>query len=105
MQLLTTESVAIGDLILAEVIQGFSSDKDYHEARKHLTALPCLPMGGAPIALKSAANYRVLRKKGITIRKTIDLFIGTFCIENNHRLLHNDRDFDPLEEHMGLKVL
>ena len=104
-QLLAREPVGIGDLILAEVLQGFSSDKDFEIAKKHLTALPCFPMAGPVNALKSAENYRVLRKKGITIRKTIDMLIGTFCIENNYEFLHSDRDFDYLEAHLNLKVL
>ncbi|MCP3933185.1 MAG: PIN domain nuclease [Bacteroidetes bacterium] len=104
-QLLVREPVGIGDLILAEVLQGFTADQDYEAAKRHLKALPCFSMGGTQIALKSAENYRNLRKKGITNRKTIDMFIATFCIENNHILLHNDRDFDPMEHYLGLNTL
>ncbi|HSW53689.1 MAG TPA: PIN domain nuclease [Ignavibacteriaceae bacterium] len=99
------EILVIGDYILAEVLQGFKRDSDYETAKNVLNAFPCLSICGEEIAVKSAENYRKLRKKGITIRKTIDVIISTFCIENKLMLLHNDRDFLPFEKHLELQVL
>ncbi len=103
--ILGLEPVMVGDLILAEVLQGFHADRDVRRARMVLDTLLFEPMLGRGIALASAANYRTLRGKGITVRKTIDVLIATFCIENGHVLLHSDRDFVPIEEHLGLKAL
>ena len=99
------EPVVIGDLILAEVLQGFRTDRDMRRARAALDALIFEPMVGRDIALASASNYRALRAKGVTVRKTIDMLIATFCMENKHALLHSDRDFDLIEEHLGLATL
>ncbi|MCH7516377.1 MAG: PIN domain nuclease [Bacteroidetes bacterium] len=101
--LLGREVVVIGDYILAEVLQGFRSNKDYREAKSILRAFPCLELCGIEIAEKSAENFRKLRKKGITIRKTIDVIIATFCIENDISLLHIDNDFLLFQKHLGLK--
>lgn len=103
--LLQRELVVVGDLVLAEVLQGFRNDRDYRLARKLLLALPFSPMVGQDIALRSAENYRVLRSRGVTLRKTIDVIIGTFCIVNKLPLLHADRDFDPLVRHLGLRIV
>ena len=97
------EIVIIGDYILVEVLQGFKNDKDFETARNILSSFPCFNMLGEDIAIKCATNYRTLRKKGLTIRKTIDVIISTFCIENNLLLLHNDKDFLPFEKHLGLQ--
>ena len=97
--------IIMGDLILTEVLQGFQRDKDYKTARDLLLLIPFMPMGGEDIALESAANYRLLRRKGITVRKTIDVMIGTFCIHYQLPLLHDDRDFDPMVKYLGLKVI
>jgi predicted nucleic acid-binding protein len=102
-ELLGKEIVIIGDYVLVEVLQGFRNDKDYETAKNILNAFPCYNICGEEIAIKSADNYRRLRKKGITIRKTIDIIISTFCIENELLLLHNDKDFFPLEKHLGLQ--
>jgi hypothetical protein len=102
-KILGKEIVVIGDYILVEVLQGFRKDKDYETAKEVLSAFPCLNMLGEEMALKSADNYRKLRKKGITIRKTVDVIISTFCIENDLELLHNDKDFFPFENNLGLK--
>ena len=99
------ELIVIGDLILAEVLQGFRSEQDVRKARAALDTLVLEPMVGRDIALKSAGNYRALRARGVTVRKTIDMLIGTFCMENGHRLLHRDRDFDPIERHLGLETV
>jgi len=92
-------------LILTEVLQGFRSDKDFNQAKGFLGFLNFKELVGRDITIQSSVNYRLLRQKGITVRKTIDIIIGTFCIENNVTLLHDDRDFDPMEEHLGLKVV
>lgn len=97
--------IVIGDLILTEVLQGFQSDKDFKIARDLLLRIPFVQMGGQSLALESAMNYRYLRKKGITVRKTIDVIIGTFCIHNKLILLHSDRDFDPLVKFLGLQII
>jgi len=101
--LLGEELVAIGDLMLTEVLQGFRADKDFRQARKLLLSLTVVNMLDTTIALKSAANFRALRKKGITVRKTIDSIIATYCIENNLPLLHSDKDFQPFHQHLKLK--
>jgi predicted nucleic acid-binding protein len=101
-RLLETELLGVGDLILTEVLQGFRQDKDYQTAKRLLTSLTVFEMLGAGIAIKSADNFRDLRKKGITVRKTIDVMIATFCIENGHELLFSDKDFTPFVEHLGL---
>lgn len=102
-QLLQAEPVAIGDLILAEVLQGFTSERDFAEARKLLTALEVVTLGGEALAIEAARNHRRLRALGFTVRKTIDTLIATWCIENDAVLLHNDRDFDAFEKHLGLR--
>jgi len=94
-----------GDLIVTEVLQGFKKDKDYKKAKETLSILDCKQMGGYDLAIKSADNYRRLRKKGITVRKTIDVIIGTFCINENIPLLHDDRDFEPMVAHLSLKSI
>jgi len=101
--LLGVEPLAIGDLILAEVLQGFTSDKDFSQARAMLTSLMIVDMGGQEIAIQAAKNFRTLRAKGVTVRKTIDTLIATFCIERGFQLLHNDRDFEPFVTHLGLR--
>lgn len=103
-ELLSNEIIIIGDLILTEVLQGFHSDKDYNSAKNLFNNLVCYNMLGKDLALKSAENYRLLRKKGITVRKTIDIIIATFCIQNDFVLLHSDRDFDPFEQYLNLQV-
>lgn len=96
--------VIIGDLILTEVLQGFKSDKDFKTAKDLLGNLPFRQIGGYDVAIQSARNYRLLRKSGVTIRKTIDVIIGTFCILEDLPLLHDDRDFDPMVSHLSLKT-
>jgi predicted nucleic acid-binding protein len=104
-RLLATELLAIGDLILVEVLQGFRHDKDSRTAKRLLTSLTVFEMLGAKMAIKSADNFRDLRKKGITVRKTIDAIIATFCIEHGHELLFSDKDFAPFVEHLGLMAV
>jgi predicted nucleic acid-binding protein len=102
-QILTTQTIAIGNIILTEVLQGFRQDADYNTAKQLLTSLPVLNFLENDLAIKSADNFRTLRKQGITIRKTIDVIIATFCIERDHTLLFADRDFRPFVEQLGLK--
>src|SRR3989338_442024 len=95
--------IVVGDLILAEVLQGFREDRDYKIAKSLLEELELVTMTGIDIAFKSADNYRSLRKKGLTVRKTIDCLIATYCIQNNLPLLYSDRDFDAFSKNLGLK--
>lgn len=104
-ELLGHEVLAVGDLILTEVLQGFDNERDFREVRRILTSLTIVELGGLEVAIQSAKNYRALRKLGVTVRKTIDSVIATRCIEDGHHLLHNDRDFDPFTEHLGLRVV
>jgi predicted nucleic acid-binding protein len=103
--LLGRQPIIIGDLILGETLQGFRSDADFEAARGALANFVQTEMLNPHLAVKSAMNYRALRKMGVTVRKTIDSFIATYCIENDHELLHNDHDFDPFEAHLGLRVV
>ena len=100
--LLDREAIVVGDLVLTEILQGFHSDRAAAAALDYLRAFTTVSMVGSMIAVRAASNYRALRTIGITIRKTIDLLIGTFCIENRYPLLHNDRDFQPMAQHLGL---
>ena len=97
--------IIIGDLILTEVLQGFQNDKDFKMAKDLLLGIPLMPMGGQALALESAMNYRFLRRKGVTVRKTIDIIIGTFCIHNQLILLHCDKDFDPMVKYLDLEII
>jgi predicted nucleic acid-binding protein len=103
--LLGQEPLAIGDLILTEVLQGFSDERDFNEARIMLTSLMVVELGGEEIAIQAAKNFRALRKLGVTVRKTIDTVIATRCIKSGYVLLHNDRDFEPFARHLGLRVV
>lgn len=101
--LLGENLIAIGDLMLTEVLQGFRIDKDFRRAKELLLSLTVVNMLDTEIALKSAANFRKLRKRGVTVRKTIDAIIATYCIENRLPLLHSDKDFQPFHKHLKLK--
>ncbi len=102
-ELLGAEPIAIGDIVLAEVLQGFKSDRDFNQAKKLLTSLVMVDMLGHEMAIQAARNFRSLRERGITVRKTIDTIIATYCIENDLALLHSDRDFDAFVEHLNLR--
>ena len=95
--------VAIGDLMLAEVLQGFRKARDFRTALELFESVTVLELGGKEIAIRSAKNFRKLRSKGFTVRKTIDCIIATYCIEHNLPLLQADRDFEPFHEHLELK--
>ena len=103
--LLVTRRLLVGDLIIVEVLQGFRAERDFGRAQAAFEDLEYASMVGRDIALASARNYRILRARGVTIRSTIDVLIATFCIEEGHALLHSDRDFDPFERHLGLRVV
>jgi predicted nucleic acid-binding protein len=105
--LLGQQPLAIGDLILTEVLQGFDDERDFNAARKLLTSLMVVELGGREIAIQAARNFRALRKLGlgVTVGKTIDTVIATRCIEDGYDLLHADRDFDPFTQHLGLRTV
>jgi predicted nucleic acid-binding protein len=104
-QMLLQIPLLIGDLILTEVLQGFKKESEYNKAKEVLSILSCKRLGGYEIAIKSAENYRKLRKKGVTVRKTIDVIIGTFCINENIALLQDDKDFEQMVKYLGLKSI
>ncbi len=99
------QPIAIGDLVLCEILQGFRQQADFEAAINTLKVFPVHAMVGAKLAQKSAENYRFLCQHGVTIGKTIDCLIATFVIESGFQLLHNDRNFDPFEMNLGLKVV
>ena len=101
--LLGVEPLAVGDLILAEVLQGTTSDKHFKEVMRLMTSLDVIQLGGYAVAVEAARNFRTLREKGVTVRKTIDCIIATRCIMGGMTLLHSDRDFDAFVTHLGLK--
>jgi predicted nucleic acid-binding protein len=101
--LLGLTRVAVGDIVLAEVLQGFRDDAQYKVAKQTMTSLPVLEMLGEAMAIRSAQNYRSLRERGITIRKTLDVVIATYCIEHSLPLLFEDKDFLPFVRYLGLK--
>ena len=97
--------ILVGDLILAEVLQGFREDADFEKALRALGKYMQVEMVSPELALQSARNDRLLSRKEITVRKTIDSLIATYCLENEHELLYHDSDFDSYEKHLGLKVV
>ena len=97
--------LVIGDLIMTEVLQGFASANQFRRVEKIFAALEFRAMAGHAIAIAAAHNHRTLRARGVTPRSTVDTIIATFCIAEGHDLLHCDRDFDPFERHLGLRVL
>lgn len=100
--LIGTSELIVGDLMLCEVLQGLRNERAAQEIESRLRRFEIVSMGGDAIAVSAARNFRALRSRGITIRTTIDLLIGTWCIENRLPLLHNDRDFHPMALHLGL---
>ena len=103
--LLGSEPLAIGDLNLTEVLRGFADDREFSEAKKMLSALIVVELGGKGIAIQAARNFRALRNAGVTVRKTIDTVIATRCIESGYELLHDDRDFHPFIKYLGLRTV
>jgi predicted nucleic acid-binding protein len=102
--LLRRRILLTGDLILAEVLQGFRHKRDVAAARRALLGLAYADIVGREVALESAANHRLLRRQGIAASKAVDVIVATFCIRNGHLLLHADRDFEPMAEHLGLRT-
>lgn len=102
-RLIGTQPVAAGDLILTEVLQGFRAERDYQVAKALFEHVTLFEMLGVDMAIQSAGNFRALRKRGITIRKTADVIIATFCIDKRLPLLFRDKDFMPFVEHLGLE--
>ncbi len=103
-RLLGQELLAVGDLILTEVLLGFSDETAFNEARRLLTSLVVIELGGREIAIQAARNFRALRSLGVTVRKTIGSIIATRCLVSRHVLLHNDKDFEPFVNHLGLRI-
>ena len=101
--MLGVDAIAIGDMILTEVLQGFRHDKDYETVKRLLEALTQFELLGIEMAVKSADNFRKLRKKGVTIRKTADVIIASYCMEHDLPLLFSDKDFQPFVQHLGLR--
>jgi predicted nucleic acid-binding protein len=102
--LLGEQAVAVGDLIVTEVLQGVRGDQIFDRVREKLETFALIEIGGYRIAVQAAKNYRALKARGISIRKTIDTLIATRCIEDGISLLHNDRDFEPFVQHLGLEL-
>jgi predicted nucleic acid-binding protein len=103
--ILDKRPILVGDLILAEVLQGFRHDPDFEKVRRTFGKFNQVGMVNPVLAIQSARNYRFLRQQGITVCKTMDSLIATFCIEYDHELLHNDNDFEGYETHLGLRVV
>ena len=101
---LENNRIVTGDIIITEFLQGFKSQTDFEQAKRMMDLLEYYDFLGKDLAIKAANNFRLLRRNGITIRKTIDVIIATFCIENDYMLIHNDKDFDPMESILGLKI-
>jgi hypothetical protein len=99
------QRLGLTDLILCEILQGVKNEEQATETRRELMKFEVMPMSGIDLAVAAAQNYRKLRAQGRTVRKTVDCLIATFCLLNGHTLLHNDRDFDPFEEMLGLRVI
>lgn len=103
--LLGRQTIVVGDLVLTEVLQGCNDPKVFKEALNLFSLADFVVVGGYQVALQAAKNYRTLRTKGITVRKTVDTLIATCCILNKYELLHCDRDFVPFEKFLGLKTV
>jgi predicted nucleic acid-binding protein len=102
---LDRQRLGLTDLIFCEVLQGIRSETAFHQVQKELSIFEVFDTGGTEIALAAATNYRILRKQGHTVRKTIDCLIASFCLSAGHSLLHRDRDYDSFETLLGLQVI
>jgi len=100
---LDNELICLGDLVYCEVLQGIKNKRELNRVKSLFSTLQRDTVGGFDICERAAENYKHLRARGVTVRKTIDIIIGTFCLENGHEIIHNDRDFKHMEEHLGLK--
>ena len=103
--LIERELLLVGDLVLCEVLQGIRSEADARLVEEALREFELVTLVDPELAIIAAANYRLLRRRGVTVRTTVDLVIGTFCLERGHMLLHNDRDFEPMERFLGLQTV
>ena len=103
-RLLRVKRVAVGDLMLTEVLQGFTSERAFREAQQEMETLLPIQIAGPTVAVAAARNFRALRAKGVTVRKTVDTLIATRCLLDGLTLLYVDRDFDPFVEHLGLRA-
>jgi predicted nucleic acid-binding protein len=101
----TSADLLVGDLILCEVLRGIPDPREHAVVKDILLSFELVTIGGTDLALAAADHYRALRRRGVTVRKTIDLLIGTYCIANDCALLHSDRDFDPMTRHLALRAL
>ena len=99
------QRLGLTDMILCEVLQGIRESREFQQIRDQLLTFEIFPTGGAENAIAAAVNYRTLRQRGYTIRKTMDCWIATFCLLTGNQLLHRDRDFDPFEKVLGLQVV
>jgi predicted nucleic acid-binding protein len=99
------QRIGLTDIILCEVLQGVRHDRDFHRVQRRLLNFEVFETGSVELAIASAQNYRTLRTLGHTVRKTVDCLIATFCLDAGHEVLHRDRDFDPFEKHLGLRVV
>lgn len=104
-QELSRQRLGLTNLILCEVLQGVQGDAAFARVKRDLLRFRVFDTGGTDLAVAAALNYRSLRQRGYTVRKTIDCLIATFCLQAGHGLLHRDRDFDPFEKHLGLRVI
>ncbi len=102
---LRRQRLGLTDLILCEVLQGYRDDRLFERVLRELRRFEIMEAGGSRLAIAAARNFRRLRQEGFTVRKTIDCWIATFCIRERHTLLHRDRDFDPFEKVLGLRVV
>lgn len=103
-RILSEQTVLLGDIILTEILQGFVSDQEFRLAKQALDSLDCVHLGGKALAIKAASNFRFLRSKGITVRKTVDMLIASWCIEHEIELLHHDKDFDQIATQLPLQI-
>lgn len=101
---LSSETVLVGDVILCEILQGFKSNQDFNKAKNALDKLDCVTLCNKELAISAAINFRFLQSRGITIRKTVDMLIGTWCIDTGVELLHNDKDFDRIANLLPLNI-
>jgi len=101
--LIGIQKLGVSDLIVVEVLQGFAAKRDFDQAKRLLSLVDVVDLGGWAVAVQAAENYRTLRSLGVTVRKTIDTIIATACIMHGYELLHSDRDFDPFVKHLGLR--
>jgi hypothetical protein len=102
---LSLQPIGLTNLILCEVLRGIRQEARFKMAERLLQTVPVFDLSGTRVAIEAARNYRFLQSRGITIRKTIDCLIATFCIQEEFELLHRDHDFDPFKQHLGLSVV